>query len=167
MFEFLGNIVQAVVNVITGGADAVIPDPNDPCNAPACVAATDRLDSERKGFNQVCMYIKILNGILLFAAIFTAVPFWVIGVLVLVSMGLSVLGGFGQIIALLIWAFIAAWAIAWFVTFIISMILPYAGLALAERAAAVLAAIVEVRLACPAECQGDLSPPECSLPQQL
>jgi small-conductance mechanosensitive channel len=136
------------------------PDPSDPCNAGDCIDAKKRLTGERSSFVRICLRAQALKAILDFLSIITATPIWVI--VVLIAMAIF-FGLFFPPIAILIWAAIAGWALAFYFKVVLNRVFGKVIEALKVQQTRVEEAILTVMRNCPEPCREDVSMPECEL----
>ena len=133
------------------------PDKTDPCNAPACVAAKAKLKAARDGFNSLCNGLKSLNAIQKGLQFVLATPLWIL--IALVAIAILV----GGILAIILFSLLAVYAISWVLLPVVGMIIATLSADMLKRRAEFFVAVSEVMEKCPAQCQGDLSPPQCEL----
>jgi Flp pilus assembly protein TadB len=131
------------------------PNPADPCNAPACVNAKQRLDSARGRFKSICEAVQLLQKIGRILQQFLAIPIWIIAALIVIAV---LLGG---LVAVIIWAFIAIYAFCWFLSFVLGAVVGQLAQELAKVSKEITDAIAEVVSNCAEQCRGDLSVPQC------
>lgn len=163
MFEFIGNLVDTIVNAITGGGDDD-PDPDDPCNATECVEARIELEAARKAFVSLCIWAKILGQIVSIASLIASTPLGILLLLAFLVILLSIAGlGF---LAALILAFFAIYGLSWLIFLAFFSVYTRAVVTLAERRIGLETAIQQAELNCPQQCHDDmdLSSAECELP---
>lgn len=137
--------------------------PADPCSAPECVSAKDRLLSARRRFNDTCRGLRLTRTVV-DALVRVVNPVSVVGlVLALVALILltqiPVLRPLALVLGVLVLGVLAA--------FLLLPVLGKIAQELAQRLAGfrgeVEAALRDVEARCPPACRGDVSPPECKL----
>lgn len=155
----MNGILNAVLDFLGLGNAPEPPDPNDPCNAPECIAAKQQLDAERRGYDSICRYLNIITVVTNILAVVVATPIWVLIVLLIIAVI------FSGPIAVIIYGFLAIYVLSWvLLTMVIPQLTAAIGQALAEQQMVVAEAIRRVVENCPADCQGDISQPVCELP---
>jgi len=92
--------------------------------------------------------LKVLRGV-------TSIPIWIIVALAIVA---AIVGGG---VAVIIWAFIAVYAVCWYLTFVIPIIMSALALELGKQQNEFNKASEDVLKECPERCRGDVSIPEC------
>ena len=134
-----------------------VPDPTDPCNAPPCVDAKNRVASARNRFNSICNGLRMLNGLSKLLKQILATPIWIIVVMILIA---AVIGG---PIAVVIWALIAIYGISWFLVFVIGKMAASLAQSLNQAMEDLVNALKDVVAQCPESCRGNTSIPNCNL----
>lgn len=150
------------MSTLPPGNDGFIPPivPMD-CNSPACIGAKAELDAARNAFIGACSSLKVITNILRFLRPIVSVNLWYIIVIIIVAILLGLFGLFP--LALLLWALIAIYLIAWFLFLVFTRVAATLGTDLARHGQAMADAITKVLASCPAECRGDLSVPVCDV----
>jgi hypothetical protein len=133
------------------------PPPTDPCLAPACVNAKNKLDGARNGFNNVCSGLRSLTSVLKLLSQMLVVPIWILALLIVVAI---LVGG---LVAVIIWALVGLYLFAWFLSLVVGQMIAVLTPILSQRAMEFAAAVPDVVANCPANCRGDLSAPSCPL----
>ena len=135
------------------------PPPPNPCTAPACLNAKAGLASARAAYEKTCGGLKLVVSILRILKPIVSVSFWFLLLIVVLAIVLFLLG-FGWI-AILLWALVLAYLVAWLAYLAFARVAASLGQELAARTQAVQDAIAKVVAACPENCRGDLSIPSC------
>ncbi|MEZ0448328.1 hypothetical protein [Cellulomonas sp. ICMP 17802] len=135
------------------------PPPVNPCNTPACLNAKAELATARTEFDRTCHGLKTIVAILRFLKPIVTVSLWYVLVIIVLAIVLFFLG-LGWL-AVLLWALILVYVIAWIAYLAFSRSAASLALELAERTKAIQEAIAKVIAACPENCRGDLSIPVC------
>jgi hypothetical protein len=97
--------------------------PDDPCSAPGCVDAKNKLNDARSRFNSICSNLRMLNSLATLLKQVLSTPLWVIIVAVIMSIFAVLIGGvLGGLIAVGIWVLIAIYGISWFLVGVIGKV---------------------------------------------
>lgn len=154
--------IQAIINRVReflGFAPDPLPDPNNPCNAAACVNSKKSLDGARRDFKNACLWAQAFRSIMATLAVVTSTPIWAIVALVAIALF------FGGLIAIIITGLLIGYAVAWLLQ--IALARSGLGQAIAQALADAQVAMVNARVAvvanCIESCRGDLSLPNCDL----
>jgi hypothetical protein len=135
-----------------------VPDPPpDPCRAPACVGARDRLEDARRRFRSICDGLRMLEGVSRILRQIVSAPIWIVVALAVIA---AIIGG---PLAVIIWGLIAVYGLSWFLLFVIARMMVSLGASLNQARLDFQAAARDVVLQCPPQCLGDLSLPECQI----
>jgi len=129
----------------------------DPCSAPACVDAKSKLKAARDGFNRICDGLRMLNAITKILQQILSAPIWILVALAVIAI---IVGGW---IAIVLFALIAVYALAWFLLPIVGLMAGSLAATLDKRKTDFTNALPDVVAQCPEACRGDLSPPLCLL----
>ena len=151
MFDFISNIVDAVVDFFTGG-DAEEPEPN-PCDVGNCLQERDRLAAARRDARTACSWLGFIRAMLIIPEwIVTRSPAELLGIVIVAFL---LAGPLGLVAVLLAYGFS--------LLFIRAMIPAIRGAAEAFLTATVAEqeAIAAVTAECPEECRGNTDPSEC------
>lgn len=156
MLGFITTVIEIIVDVITGiGRTDESSESIDPCNLASCIAAKEALEGERKTYNTICIYFKMLRSLLDTAAVVTQTPILLVAILLALAVLLP-----GPI-SVLIFALLAIYALSWYLVYVLGPVLAKVGEALLVQQTAVMEAISSVHKDCPDHCHGDTSLPEC------
>ncbi len=152
--------MNAIVNFfrnLFGLGSPAKPDPADPCKAPACVNAKNKLNAARSGFNGICNGLRMLRAIAQALRQVLSTPIWI-----LIALGvIAVL--VGGPIAVILFALIAIYAISWVLLPVVGQMAGALGVTLGKRQIEFNDARTDVLSQCPESCRGDLSVPQCQL----
>lgn len=134
-----------------------VPDPDDPCNAPACKDSKARLDEARRRFDSICSGLRTINAVSKVLRTIVSTPIWVIVAMALIA---AVVGG---LIAVIIWSLIAAYGLSWFLLLVLGRMAVSLGASLENARTDFQSALKDVFVRCPEHCRGDVSIPECRI----
>ena len=138
--------------------------PDDPCSAPGCVDAKNKLNDARSRFNSICSNLRMLNSLATLLKQVLSTPLWVIIVAVIVSIFAVLIGGvLGGLIAVGIWVLIAIYGISWFLVGVIGKVAQSLAASLAQAQRDFADALKIVLTQCQEQCRGDISSIECNL----
>ena len=135
-----------------------VPDPPfDPCQAPACVAALEKLAGARGRFASSCNGLRMINALVKLLKQVLAVPIWTLIVMAIIAI---IVGG---VLVVIIWALIAAYGISWVLVLVLGKMAESLVVSLEQARVDVISALKEVADNCPQACRGDTSMPACNL----
>jgi ABC-type transport system involved in cytochrome bd biosynthesis fused ATPase/permease subunit len=155
-----GGAAEVVISGDDPGLDPGF-DPPVLCDAPACVDAKSRLAEARSRYVNACDQLRRDHGFNVLIRRVVSIPIWIVVVIVVVAIILWFLG-LGWLSAIL-WTIVIVWALLWIVLFIFVRVEVSFAEALKEAGEAFAEAVTDVIAACPEQCRGDLSIPECVL----
>lgn len=131
--------------------------PDDPCKAPACVAAKAKLTDARNRFTSSCNGLRMLNAVTKLLTQILSTPIWIVVALALIAV---IIGG---PIAVVIWALIAVYGLSWLLLPVVGKMSASIAVSLNQARLDFQNALPDVISQCPVPCRGDLSIPECRL----
>jgi hypothetical protein len=135
----------------------------DPCSAPACVSARERLRAARRGFDGACRGLRLTRTVT-DALVRILNPVTVIGLIVaLVALILLSQIPVLRPLAILLGLMVLGVLLAFLFLPVLGEIALQLTKSLADSRSQVEQALRDVVTHCPAECRGDVSPPECKL----
>lgn len=140
-----------------------VPDPADPCNAPACTGAKARLADARNRFNKNCVGLRALRGIEKILLRILETPLSKIAIAAIIATILSMAGGAGSFVAGVIWGLIVLYGVSWVLLFAVERTMGSIAVFLDKARTDMEAAFIDVLANCPASCRGDLTIPDCKL----
>lgn len=154
MFGWISDVVDAVVDFITGGSDNSNGEPN-PCDVGECLVALEALGGARRDVGRACHWVKLVMvpfRTALFIVSRSLVEYVVILIVLILIFGIM-----GPVIAVAIFGAALLFIRAWI------PVINAAGNTLATMFEAEVNAILRVQAECPADCQGNLDPSQCDL----
>lgn len=151
------NAIFDFFRKLFGIGSSPAPDPSDPCNAPACVDAKNRLNAARGGFNSVCNGLRMLGAIARALQQVLSTPIWILIALAVIAV---LVGG---LIAIILFALIAVYAISWVLLPVVGLMSSALAATLEKRRTEFSTAHTDVVAHCPESCRGELSVPQCQL----
>lgn len=137
--------------------------PADPCSDPACVAAKDRLQTARRGFNDACRGLRLTRTVI-DALVRVVNPVTVVGLMVaLVALALLTQIPALRPLALILGVLVLGVLVAFLLLPVLGKVAQELAKRLADFRGEVEAGLRDVEALCPPACRGDVSPPECKL----
>ena len=160
----MGDFINWLLGLF-GAAPEPEPDPSDPCNAPTCVNAKNKVATARGKFNRICTGLKSLKVVADALATVVKSPIWVlVAVLVVVALIGALIGAtIAGVAGLLVVVVLAVWAISWFLLLVIGKMTEALVPELLKQQKAVTDGVNDVIANCPQNCRGDVSTPQCDL----
>ncbi len=136
-----------------------LPNPDDPCNAPACVDAKARFAGARDRFTKSCDTLRLLDTVAAALRRILATPILVVIAVAIVAW---LLGGpiFGTI-AVVLGGFVVIYGVSWMLVFVIAKMAQAVTSILIEARTEMTTELQNILTSCPGTCRGDLSIPNC------